>query len=79
MGNVDSTNAFDGVDELKDTLSDLESRLASIEAGHRKALRDAELDASNKKFVLRGGKPHELADKDIVVGDAPLCMEGGQG
>ena len=29
----------------------------------------AELDASNKKFVLRGGKPHELADKDIVVGD----------
>ena len=29
----------------------------------------AKLDASNKKFVLRGGKPHELADKDIVVGD----------
>ena len=28
-----------------------------------------ELDASNKKFVLRGGKTLELADADIVVGD----------
>ncbi|KAH8073375.1 calcium-transporting ATPase [Aureococcus anophagefferens] len=29
----------------------------------------AQLDASNKKFVLRGGESLELADADIVVGD----------
>jgi Ca2+ transporting ATPase len=28
-----------------------------------------ELDASNKKFVLRGGEQLELPDRDIVVGD----------
>ena len=48
MGNIESSNAFEGVDQLKDSLSNLEKRLASIEAGHRKALRDAELDFSNE-------------------------------
>ena len=34
---------------MKDALTGLEMRLASIEAGHRQALRDSELDASNEK------------------------------
>ena len=65
MGNIESSNAFEGVDQLKDSLSDLEKRLASIEAGHRKALRDAELDFSNEDG------PGNLRPSEASGGGAP--------
>ena len=40
------------VDQLKDALTGLEMRLASIEPGHRQALRDSKLYAPNEE---RGG------------------------
>ena len=67
---MESSNAFEGVDELKDTLSDLESRLASIEAGHRKALRDAELDASNEDG------PGGLRPSDASGGGGAVVVSG---
>ena len=70
MGNVESADAFSGVDELKEALSDLETRLASIEAGHRQALRDAELDAAN----MDG--PGGLRPSDASLGGGGLIMCG---
>lgn len=69
MGNVETADAFSGVDELKDSLCDLETRLASIEAGHRQALRDAELDADS----FDGPAGLRPSDAGAGGGDMMLC------